>query len=175
MDAARATSQDLAGKFSQSAQGWQADFAGTSVLTRRVDATIAQLDELDAIRAQIDSRTIDRAAAAAAYTGVVDGIFRVYDALGSLDDETIATQAAALIDLNRQYELISREDALVTGILAAGQITPAEYAELAKLVGAQRFMGAETARRPGEPRPGPLSTRWSPATRSPDSTAPKIG
>ncbi|MEV4630304.1 nitrate- and nitrite sensing domain-containing protein [Micromonospora sp. NPDC049523] len=144
LQAARTNTRDRAAEFRQSAQGRQADVAGTSELKRRVGATVAQLDELDVIRSQIDARTIDRGAAAAAYTDVVDGIFRVYDALGSLDDETIATQAAALIDLNRQYELISQEDALVTGILSAGRITPAEYAEVAKLVGAQRFMGNKT-------------------------------
>jgi signal transduction histidine kinase len=144
LDAVRADTRGFAAEFSRAAQGRQADIAGTSELERRIGATVAQLDELNTIRAQIDARTIDRGAAAAAYTGVVDGIFRVYDALGSLDDETIATQAAALIDLNRQYELISQEDALVTGILSAGRITPAEYAEVAKLVGAQRFMGSKT-------------------------------
>lgn len=144
LDAARTNTRNLAAEFRQSAQGRQADVAGSSELKRRVGATVVQLDELDTIRTQVDARTIDRGAAAAAYTDVVDGIFRVYDALGSLDDETIATQAAALIDLNRQYELISQEDALVTGILSAGRITPAESAEVAKLVGAQRFMGIKT-------------------------------
>ncbi|MFK3978975.1 nitrate- and nitrite sensing domain-containing protein [Micromonospora sp. NPDC050397] len=144
LEAARAASRDRAGEFRRSARDWQADLAGTSVLQDRIATTVAQLDQLETLRTQVDDRSIDRAGAAAAYTDVVDSIFHVYDALGSLDDETIATQAAALIDLNRQYELISQEDALVAGILAAGRITPAEYAAFAKLVGAQRFMGDKT-------------------------------
>ncbi|MFI6761091.1 nitrate- and nitrite sensing domain-containing protein [Micromonospora sp. NPDC050417] len=144
LDATRLASRDLAAAFRQSTGSWQAGMAGSSTLESRIDSTNRQLDELEGIRARIDARSIDRTAAATAYTAIVDGIFRVYDALGSLDDETIASQAAALIDLNRQYELISQEDALVAGVLSAGKITPTESAEIAKLVGAQRFMGAIT-------------------------------
>lgn len=174
MDAARANTRGLAAEFRSSAESRQADIAGTSELKRRIGATVVQLDELNTIRAQVDSRTIDRGAAAAAYTAVVDGIFRVYDALGSLDDETIATQAAALIDLNRQYELISQEDALVTGILAAARITPPSTPRSLNSSG----RSASWAPRPSatwRAATGPGTTGCSPATRSCACGPPRTG
>ena len=69
----------------------------------------------------------------------------MFDALGGLDDREIARDTAALIDLNRSRELLSQEDALLTGVLAANRITVAEQTAFARLVGAQRYLSERTA------------------------------
>ena len=145
LDAQRQQTEQLAASFTESAQSWQADLAGSATLAQRLDAAYVSLDALGAIRKLVDARTIDRTSAAKAFGDSIDSIFGIYHATASLDDKEIAGYAAALIQLNRMGELISQEDALLSGILASGRITVAEQAQFAHLVGAQRFAGSETS------------------------------
>ncbi|MEU8263060.1 nitrate- and nitrite sensing domain-containing protein [Micromonospora sp. NPDC048999] len=141
----RQETEQLAASFKESAQSWQTDLAGSATLAKRLDATYASLDALAAARKSIDERTIDRTSAAAAFGDSIDSIFGIYHATASLDDKEIAGYAAALIQLNRMGELISQEDALMSGVLASGRLTAADQAQFSQLVGAQRFAGAETS------------------------------
>ncbi|OKI89156.1 sensor histidine kinase [Micromonospora sp. CB01531] len=145
LEAQRRESEQLAASFKESAQSWQADLAGSDKLGQRLDATYASLDGLAATRESVNARTIDRTSAGRSFADAIDSIFSIYHAMASLDDKEIAGYAAALIQLNRMSELISQEDALMSGILASGRLTSAEYAQFAQLVGAQRFAGAETS------------------------------
>ncbi|MET7710730.1 nitrate- and nitrite sensing domain-containing protein [Micromonospora sp. NPDC005413] len=134
----------LAGDFGDSVRNWQVDVAGSSALDAQLDATIAQIDALEQTRAEVLGRKIDRVAAAEAYTGAIESIFQIYDVTGSLDDKKIAAEAAALIQLNRMKELISQEDALLSGLFGNGRMSGTEYARYVALVGAERFVGEET-------------------------------
>ncbi|MEG3637236.1 sensor histidine kinase [Micromonospora palythoicola] len=145
MDTQRRQTEQLAATFTESARSWQTDLAGSATLAQRLDAAYVSLDALGGIRKQVDARTIDRSSAAKAFGDSIDSIFGIYHATASLDDKTIAGYAAALIQLNRMGELISQEDALLSGVLASGRITAAEQAQFAQLVGAQRFAGSETS------------------------------
>ncbi|MFB9178538.1 nitrate- and nitrite sensing domain-containing protein [Dactylosporangium sucinum] len=144
LTAGRQQTEQASAAFRTSAQSWQANPSGDEDLQRAVDKVIAGLDGLAAVRAQIDARTIDRAAASTAFTQLVDSLFEVYDSLGGLDDKVIAADAAALIQLNRTWELISQEDALLTGSIAAGRMTADEHAQFVQIVGAQRFLASDT-------------------------------
>ncbi|MFU8850233.1 nitrate- and nitrite sensing domain-containing protein [Micromonospora sp. SL1-18] len=145
LDTQRHETEQLAASFKESAQSWQADLAGSATLAKRLDATYASLDALVVTRKSIDERNIDRMSAAAAFADSIDSIFGIYHATASLDDKEIAGYAAALIQLNRMGELISQEDALMSGVLASGRLTAVEQGHFAQLVGAQRFAGAETS------------------------------
>ncbi|MET8323928.1 nitrate- and nitrite sensing domain-containing protein [Micromonospora sp. NPDC005189] len=134
----------LAGDFGDSVRNWQVDVAGSSALDAQLDATIARIDALEQTRAEVLGRKIDRVAAAEAYTGAIESIFQIYDVTGSLDDKKIAAEAAALIQLNRMKELISQEDALLSGLFGNGRMSGTEYARYVALVGAERFVGEET-------------------------------
>ncbi|MEV6925645.1 nitrate- and nitrite sensing domain-containing protein [Dactylosporangium sp. NPDC051485] len=145
LSAARQSTDQASAAFKQSVQGWQADPSGDVELRRRVDKIVAGLDGLAATRASIDARTIDRADAANSFTGLVASFFEVYDSLGGLDDKGISADAASLIRLNQTWELISQEDALLTGALAAGSLTADDHARFVQIVGAQRFLAGDTA------------------------------
>ncbi|MET8262012.1 nitrate- and nitrite sensing domain-containing protein [Micromonospora sp. NPDC005205] len=134
---------ELAATFADSVRDWQVDIAGSSVLGNQLRMTIAQVDTLERTRAEVLDRKIDRVAAAEAYTDAIESIFQVYDVTGSLDDKQIAGEAAALIQLNRMKELISQEDALLSGLFGNGRMSGAEYARYVALVGAERFVGEE--------------------------------
>ncbi|MDG4782623.1 nitrate- and nitrite sensing domain-containing protein [Micromonospora sp. WMMD961] len=146
-DAQRATlaqirqrTDELAARFTKSTENWQVSTLGSDTLDQRIKDLTTGLNELSRTRSAVDDRSIDRAGAAATFTGVIESIYRVYDALGNLDDEQVAEDTAALIGLNRSRELLSQEDALLAGVLAAGRITPAERAEFTRFVGARQFV-----------------------------------
>ncbi|MFI7493039.1 nitrate- and nitrite sensing domain-containing protein [Micromonospora echinaurantiaca] len=135
----RQRTDQLAAEFTESIDSWQVAALGSDTLDQRLDELVGGLDELAATRTAVDDKSIDRAEAGGAFTELIESIYRVYDALGNLDDEQAAEDTAALIGLNRARELLSQEDALLAGVLAAGRITPAERAEFTRIVGARQF------------------------------------
>ncbi|MGC4750076.1 nitrate- and nitrite sensing domain-containing protein [Micromonospora sp. DT201] len=138
----RKHTDQLAAAFQKSTENWQVGLLGSDTLAQRIKALTTGLSDLGKTRTAVDDRSIDRAGATATFTGVIESVFRVYDALGNLDDEQVAEDTAALIDLNESRELLSQEDALLAGVLAAGRITPAERAEFTRIVGARQFVAA---------------------------------
>ncbi|MBQ0906306.1 nitrate- and nitrite sensing domain-containing protein [Micromonospora sp. U21] len=147
LEAEQRKTAQLAADFASSIRNWQVNVAGSSALDAQLDASIAQIGALEQTRAEVLGRRIDRIAAADAYTGAIESIFQVYDVTGSLDDKEIAADAAALIQLNRMKELISQEDALLSGLFGNGRMSGPEYARYVSLVGAERFLGEETRAR----------------------------
>ncbi|MEH1013315.1 nitrate- and nitrite sensing domain-containing protein [Micromonospora sp. CPCC 206060] len=143
----------LSVKFRESVRDWRVDVAATDELSLRIRDTLARLDRLSEIRRSVQEGAVDRAGAARAYTDVLDSIFRMYGALSKVDDEQIAKDTSALIQLVRVRELMSQQDALLTGSLVAERMTGEEYARFARLIGAQRFLAGEAvAELPGTER-----------------------
>ncbi|MFI6129304.1 nitrate- and nitrite sensing domain-containing protein [Micromonospora sp. NPDC051141] len=129
-----------------SVQDWRTEVPASDELEQRLAELKAELGQLVQVRDEVGRKTIDRTATLTAYDEAVDGIFAVFDALGGLDDDQIARDTAALIDLNRSRELLSQQDALLTGAVSANRLTVAEQTAFARLVGAQWFLADRTAR-----------------------------
>ncbi|MEU9742054.1 nitrate- and nitrite sensing domain-containing protein [Micromonospora chersina] len=144
--AQRQRTDDSAAALWRSAQDWRTEIPASDELEQRIAELKTQVEQLGEVRAEVGRKTIDRTATLAAYNEAVDAIFGVFDALGGLDDDEIARDTAALIDLNRARELLSQQDALLTGAVAANRMTVAEQAAFARLVGAQWFLADRTAR-----------------------------
>lgn len=140
----RRRTDDLADAFGESVDNWRTELPASAEVEQRIDELITGLGRLDRTRTEVDDRSIDRTATLGAYVEVVNSIFRLYDSLGGLDDRQVAHDTAALIELNRSRELLSQEDALLNGALAAGRVTAAEQAQFAQLVGAQRYTATST-------------------------------
>ena len=143
----RERTDKVAREFQQSAQSWQTKLANSATLTRRISELIARLETLPATRKTVDDRGLDRAQAAKVFNDVTESMFRVYDAIGELDDDNIAADAALFIELYQARELMAQEDTLLAGALAAGRISSAELAQFAQLVGAQRFLSTNAVSR----------------------------
>ncbi|PWU54167.1 histidine kinase, partial [Micromonospora globispora] len=133
--------QQVADAFRGSVDDWRVDLAASEDSQRQINGVVAGLDRLETVRESVGARQVDRAAAAQAYTDLIDSVLQMYTSLGKLDDEQLARQTSALIQLVRVRELMSQEDALLTGVLAAGRMTPEENAAFARTVGAQRYLG----------------------------------
>ncbi|HEX4811466.1 MAG TPA: nitrate- and nitrite sensing domain-containing protein [Nonomuraea sp.] len=120
--------------------GWATDDEGAGRLTE----VFRRLDSIKRIRQAVGAGRLDRVQAMAAYADVIDPFYHLYGALATLDDKTIAKEIRALSALSRAREILSREDALLTGVLTAGRLSPVEHAEFTQTVGAWR-MAADLA------------------------------
>ncbi|WP_344434132.1 nitrate- and nitrite sensing domain-containing protein [Actinomadura bangladeshensis] len=116
---------------------------GGATLERRVDEMLDRLKSVNDARRAVDAGSTDRARIAAGYSEVVDSIFRVYDSLATLDDKDFARDTRTLLELNRMWELLSQEDALMAGSLATGRITQPELITFTQTVGTRRHNTAQ--------------------------------
>ncbi|WFE93827.1 nitrate- and nitrite sensing domain-containing protein [Micromonospora sp. WMMD987] len=135
----------VADDFGTSVGSWQAELATGEDTRRRVDEVLTGLSGLTGVRESVRDAGVNRAEASDAYTAILAAVLRMYGSLGQLDDARIAAESETLVDLYQVRELISQQDALITGVLAAGRMTGDEYARFAQLVGAQRYQTAEAA------------------------------
>ncbi|WP_433529022.1 nitrate- and nitrite sensing domain-containing protein [Micromonospora sp. CA-263727] len=139
----RQRTDELAAEFARSTDNWQVSLLGSNDLQRRISALNQGLAVLPETRTAVDGRNIGRSEAGAAFTELIESIYQVYDELGNLDDDEVAQNTADLIRLNRARELMSQEDAMLAGVLAAGRITSAERAEFTRVVGARQFLAEQ--------------------------------
>jgi signal transduction histidine kinase len=135
-DRARAAFQRLAG-------GGDVRTAASATTRHRISDARNELAGLDAGRGAIDAGIVDRSNAAATFTDFINAGFRIYGALATMDDQAVAARGRTLVALTRAREVLSQEDALLSGMLAADKGTSAEYSSFAQLVGAQRFQYTE--------------------------------
>lgn len=121
------------------------DLAASQQLKDSINNASNQLNRLGEYRDQINKSTVDRVTAVGVFTTMIDAGFRVYGSISSFDDQEIAKQSRTLISMSRAREVLSQEDALLSGALAAGTLTAQDLTEFTKLVGAQRFLYASTS------------------------------
>ncbi|MEU8384947.1 nitrate- and nitrite sensing domain-containing protein, partial [Streptosporangium sp. NPDC048865] len=135
---------DAAGsEFRELSGGGSVRTLGSAALGQRIVEVSKRLDGIAADRKAIDAGRVDRTRAAAALTGVISSLYRIYDSMATLDDKEIANNTRTLIELSRALEMLSQEDALAAGALAAGRFTDAERSVFTQTVGVQRFLFRE--------------------------------
>ena len=105
----------------------------------RITDMVTNLDTLTRIRAQIDAGSITRAAALTDFSGIISSAFIVLSASASFGDLQVERVMHTVVDVSHAGELLSQEDALLTGATTAGQFGAGEYLQLIKIVGALRF------------------------------------
>ncbi|GAA2413233.1 hypothetical protein GCM10010191_23690 [Actinomadura vinacea] len=144
-DAQRAVTDRARAQFRRSAADGDTRGATRPATRQRMTRLVGALGGLEALRAAVDGRSLDRARALVRYTEYIDLAAEIYDEVYALDPELVRANRI-LRTLERARESLSREDALVTGVLAAGRLDQAEHLQLVQLVGAHRFMYADAAR-----------------------------
>ncbi|QKG22724.1 sensor histidine kinase [Actinomadura verrucosospora] len=113
--------------------------AADGSMDKRLEQMVDQLASLDQERRSIDAGAFDRHRAVQAYSDVIESIFHMYDGTTTLDDRGFTTALRAEIAVNRSWELLSQEDAIVAGVLATGRITVADRIDIAQAIGARRL------------------------------------
>ncbi|MFP3962106.1 nitrate- and nitrite sensing domain-containing protein [Actinomadura fulvescens] len=113
-------------------------------VVQRIDAFVLRMGALDAVRRTIDAGVAERTRTLDEFAGMIDAGFGIYSAVVPGNGD-IAMDARTLTTFGRARELLSREDALLTGALAAGRFTASERAAFAQMVGAQRYLHLDNA------------------------------
>ncbi|MEO3869901.1 nitrate- and nitrite sensing domain-containing protein [Nonomuraea sp. B12E4] len=113
--------------------GWAMDDEAAA----RLDDVFKRLDMLKQTRQAIDRGRMNQIQATGAYSDVIDSIYGLYGSVATLDDKTLAKDVRTLVSLSRARELLTREDAMLSGALAdEGGLTPFEHAQFTQTVGA---------------------------------------
>jgi hypothetical protein len=150
--AQRAATDAARTRFEQLARGGSVGLAASDTLKQQIDVLMKRLDELGATRTAIDERSVAFSRGAEPFNAIIDAGFAIYGSLSSLDDPALAQEAKNLVTLVRAREILSREDALLSGALAAGRWTSAEQRQFVQLVGVRRYLRRGRARAAGRRR-----------------------
>ncbi|MGI5288895.1 sensor histidine kinase [Nonomuraea polychroma] len=131
--------------FQESAGATVVDWATDDEGARRLAEVFRRLDSIQQTRQAVDAGRLNRVQAMDAFATVIDPFYNLYGAVATLDDKTIAKEIRALSALSRAREVLSREDALLTGALTEGRLSPAEHAEFTQTVGAWHIVADQAA------------------------------
>ncbi|MGH3342774.1 MAG: sensor histidine kinase, partial [Carbonactinosporaceae bacterium] len=145
MESQRIRTDQQASLFRRLASDEDARSDASELAQRRADEVLTHLRRLDDFRDQVDRGSVDRAQVFVTYSEVVGSVTSLQSSLSTLSDPGVAKDYQTLLALARARELLSQEDGLLSGALAAGHLTSAEHATFVKIVGAQRTMYAQTA------------------------------
>ena len=140
LDIARQHTDDAVATFRTSVHTKTAQWAATPSTTMRLSELTTQLDALAEHRSDVDAGRLDRAGSARFYTDTVHTGYQIFETISTFDDRDINSRLSYLLTLSRGRELLSQEDALMSGVIAADRFSPAEAAEFARVVGAQRYV-----------------------------------
>ena len=144
-DAQRAVTDRARTRFARSAADDGIAGATRPATRQRMTRLARALGGLEALRAAVDARRLDRAQALTRYTAYIELAADIYDDVHATDPELVRRNRI-LRTLERARESLAREDALVTGALAAGRLTQDEHLQLVRFAGAQRFLYEDAAR-----------------------------
>ncbi|MYT28935.1 MULTISPECIES: nitrate- and nitrite sensing domain-containing protein [unclassified Streptomyces] len=114
------------------------DLAGSAA--RRVDDLVKGLDGLDVLRTQVEENRIGRDEAMESYDALVDPGYDLLAALHALENVEMDKQGRALVYLSRAREAFSREDALMSAILASGSIGKRDQRALSDRIAERRIL-----------------------------------
>src|SRR5262249_6546472 len=118
LDAQRARTDEARASFQRLGGSADVRQAANATEERRGQEAFRVLRGLDAGRQAIDAGIVDRSNAAATFTDFINAGFRIYGALATLDDPAVAARGRTLVALTHAREVLSQEDALLSGMLA---------------------------------------------------------
>ncbi|MEV7968928.1 nitrate- and nitrite sensing domain-containing protein [Sphaerisporangium sp. NPDC088356] len=99
-----------------------------------------QLDRLNLIREDVDSRAIGRLQAILQYTEIQESLYQMYDQLVTVPELALYRKAAGLQTVVRSRELLSQEDALLSGAILHGSLDAEEQRAFAQMVAGRRLL-----------------------------------
>ncbi len=127
--------------------------AAPPALWDRVQELLRQLDRLDTLRTQVESRQIGRLDALTQYSEIAEVAWQVYDRMMIAPDLDLIDQTKAVVLIGRAREIVSQQSALLAGTLGTGRMSQREqetFVEMASkrsLLYSLGFSGLEGAMR----------------------------
>jgi signal transduction histidine kinase len=126
-------------EFRRLSSSYDAQGEAAEITRARINDVFTHLDALAQVRTQVDAGTINRTAALTAYSDLISLAFSVLTAAASFGDLAVDHVMRIVMEIRMAGELLSQEDALMTGAATAGRFGNGEYLQLIKIVGALRF------------------------------------
>jgi signal transduction histidine kinase len=117
----------------------------------RLGDLLKGLETLPSQRSLLDAGRMGRTTAAQYFTDLIQLGSDVYESYLALDDRDILYSANTILLLTQGQEIMSREDALMAGVIGANVFEAADRQSFAELVGAQRFLARQISERLPEP------------------------
>ncbi len=127
-------------KFIKAANDDEARDSMGEELRAPVDSLVEALGRLTSVRESVALGKYTRLDALTAYNQIVDELFAVYARMVSVPDLGIHEQGSAMQAMGNAYEMIAREDALIRGALARGQMSQQEHNAFSEWVATRRFL-----------------------------------
>ncbi|MFC7647275.1 nitrate- and nitrite sensing domain-containing protein [Streptosporangium lutulentum] len=119
----------------------------TSVLSPKLGDALAevtaQVQKLRTIRGDIDGGIVNRLQAVQAFSTITDAIYRLQDQVVTVSEIDLYQQAVGLQRISHAHDLLSREDALISGAILAGELTHDEYEAMEVLAPNRRLLLSE--------------------------------
>ncbi|MBO2448151.1 nitrate- and nitrite sensing domain-containing protein [Actinomadura barringtoniae] len=140
MESARLDTDRQATLFRDQAADKGARDAAPGDARKLADRIVAHLGDLDGRRAAIDRGRTTQTQAFANFTDILGDLGTLQGALSTLNDADVSKDARNQVNFTRARELLSQEDAIMAGALAAGRMTATDHADFVRLVGAQRSL-----------------------------------
>ena len=110
----------------------------SAAYVRLVDAFMSGMDSLPEIRADFETGKTEQMATVTRYSELIDSAYKMFSPLTHVADADLSQIAHGLFLVSRTRELLSREDAIVTAVIADAKITATEHTRLLLAVGARR-------------------------------------
>ncbi len=108
-------------------------------LENRMAEAVDLLRKLGDYRRAVDSNAMGRNQAFQNYTAINEAVYRMYDAMATLDDDDFADVVRAAIAVARSGELLTREDALVAGMLQGGRLSSDDLQAVNQSIAVRRY------------------------------------
>ncbi|MGW7640512.1 sensor histidine kinase [Streptomyces decoyicus] len=106
----------------------------------RLTGVLKGLGALGSLRAQVEDNTVSRDEAMESYNALVDPSYDFLAALHALENVEMDKQARALVNVTRAREAVSREDALMSAVLASGSMSRRDLRALSDRVAERRVL-----------------------------------
>ncbi|HKT00829.1 MAG TPA: nitrate- and nitrite sensing domain-containing protein [Rugosimonospora sp.] len=135
----QATTDAAVTTFRRLTAGYATGGVGTDPVRLRVRDSLDSLDGLARVRTTVTQGGVSRTTALQAYSDIIGVLFKVLYAGTRNGDPDVERQLGALVALSQARELLSQEDALITGAIAAGSFTDTDRRYLIQIVAMLRF------------------------------------
>lgn len=154
LDAARVATDQAQDRLRTAMEGTVAQWSTSEASDARLADLLTGLAGLPKQRANLDRGVVDRIGADTYFTNLAQLGFDVYDTYTAWDDSEVIFHTSTLVLLTHSQETISREDAVLSGVLGENRFTEADRAAFTELVGAQRYLSTQVAQRLPQPDRG---------------------
>ncbi|WP_186316030.1 sensor histidine kinase [Catellatospora sichuanensis] len=105
---------------------------------QQVDGFLNKLAKLPELRTDVDAGKIDPSIVVRRYSEIIDSLYQAFTPMTKLADPDLAALAHSIFAISRARELLTREDSVITGVVADGKLTLAEQGHLLRAIGARR-------------------------------------